>query len=546
MKKIINIFTLFFVLLVLVGCGNDNNIDNNNESNIDDETVVILYENDVHCEVNGYSKLSALKSKLKEENDYVGVVSVGDYVQGGSLGVISQGEYIVNLINKVGYDALTLGNHEFDYKLDRLNELIGMMNTKPICCNFNKIGEEAYFKPYSIVSYGDVDVAYIGVTTPETLTSTTSTQFKDENGNFVYTFNYNNICDVVQKNVDEVLEKGADYVIALTHVGYEPDFDIFDITDLIGNTSGIDVVLDGHSHSVIENMTVINKEGEEVILTSTGTKFQNIGKLTIENNTITTELIKTEKLYETDENIDAYIELINEEYKEIGNRIIGETLQDLLFKDADGNRLVRKEETNLGDFCADAYYNVTGADIAYVNGGGIRASINKGNVTFNDLLNVNPYNNSALVCKLTGQKVKDFLETSLRFYPLEDGSFPHVAGITFTVDTTIPSSVVVDENGLFISVNGEYRVRDIKVFNRETNEYEDLDLQKEYTFASHNYFIIDLGGGMTMFKDAEIVKDYGILDVEILELYITEYLNGVIGEDYSEVKPNITFIKKDE
>lgn len=544
MKKILNIFTLFLVIFVLIGCMKDNNIDN--ESNIDDETIVILYENDVHCEVNGYSKLSALKSKLKEENDYVGVVSIGDYIQGGSLGVISQGEYIVNLINKVGYDALTLGNHEFDYKLDRLNELVNMMNTKPICCNFNKIGEESYFKPYSIVSYGDVDVAYIGVTTPETLSSSTPTQFQDENGNFIYTFNPNNIYDVVQKNVEEVLEKGADYVIALTHVGYEPDLDIFDITDLIENTSGIDVVLDGHSHSVIESMTVINEEGEEVILTSTGTKFQNIGKLTIENNTITTELIKTERLYEIDENIDAYLELINEEYKEIGNRVVGETLQDLVINDEDGNRIIRNEETNLGDFCADAYYAVTDADIAYVNGGGIRSTIKKGDVTFNDILSVHPYNNSVLVCKLNGQKVKDFLENCLRSYPAEDGSFPHVAGITFTVDTTIPSSVVVDENGLFISVNGEYRVRDIKVFNRETNKYEDLDLKKEYTFASHNYFILDLGGGMTMFKDVEIVKDYGILDVEILELYITEYLNGVIGEDYSVVKPNITFIKKDE
>jgi 2',3'-cyclic-nucleotide 2'-phosphodiesterase (5'-nucleotidase family) len=117
--------------------------------------------------VGGYPKLAAMKNELLQTHKYVGVVSGGDYVQGQSLGVISRGEYIVKLMNLVGYDALTLGNHEFDYKLDRLNELVGMMNTKPISCNFQKIGEDAsYFEPYSIVSYGDVEIAYIGITTP--------------------------------------------------------------------------------------------------------------------------------------------------------------------------------------------------------------------------------------------------------------------------------------------------------------------------------------------------------------------------------------------
>ena len=132
---------------------------------VNNNDIVILYENDVHCTVEGYSKLSAMKKELQETNSYVGVVSGGDFIQGNSLGVISKGEYIVNLMNLVGYDAVTLGNHEFDYKLDRLKELTDKMNTKPVCCNFQKIGEDTTcFEPYSIVSYGDVDVAYIGIT----------------------------------------------------------------------------------------------------------------------------------------------------------------------------------------------------------------------------------------------------------------------------------------------------------------------------------------------------------------------------------------------
>ena len=154
------------------------------------EDIIILYENDVHCAVEGYSKLAAMKKELQETYTHVGVVSGGDYVQGSSLGAISQGEYIVNLMNLVGYDAVALGNHEFDYRLPRLNELVDMMNTKPVCCNFQKIGEtKSYFEPYSIVSYGNVDIAYIGVTTPSTITSSSPAQFKDDKGNFIYTFN---------------------------------------------------------------------------------------------------------------------------------------------------------------------------------------------------------------------------------------------------------------------------------------------------------------------------------------------------------------------
>jgi 2',3'-cyclic-nucleotide 2'-phosphodiesterase (5'-nucleotidase family) len=188
------------------------------------DDIIILYENDAHCVVEGYSKLAAMKKELQQTHDYVGVVSGGDYIQGNSLGAISEGEYMVNLMNLVGYDAVTLGNHEFDYRIENLEELIGKMDTKPICCNFQKIGEDApVFKPYSIVSYGEIDVAYIGITTPSTLTKSSPAQFKDENGNFIYTFHQTDLYDVVQDYIDSAKEEGADYVIALSHIGYADD-----------------------------------------------------------------------------------------------------------------------------------------------------------------------------------------------------------------------------------------------------------------------------------------------------------------------------------
>lgn len=507
----------------------------------DTKTIVILYENDVHCAVEGYSKLAAMKNELSEDYEYVGVVSSGDFVQGGTLGAVSRGEYVVSLMNLVGYDAVTLGNHEFDYKLARLNELVELMNTKPISCNFQKIGEsKSYFEPYSIVSYGDVDIAYIGITTPSALSSSSPAQFKDENGEYIYTFNVDTLYDVVQANIDSAKDDGADYIIALSHIGYEEDPQYEDARDLIENTDGFDVVLDGHSHSVIENMKLTDEGGNEVVLTSTGTKFENIGKLTISGETITTELIETESYTNTDASVDAKLAEINEAYSALGNRKIGDSEIELITHDGD-KRLVRTTETNLGNLCADAIKTVTKVDIAYVNGGGIRAPIEIGEVSFNDIFSVFPFNNQIVVAEMTGQKIRDMLEMSLMNYPAEDGSFPHVAGLTFSVNKSIPTSVKTDENTVFTGVDGEYRVYDIKVLNEDTGEYEPIKLDGTYSFASFNYFVLDQGGGMSMFDGVKILKNDGMLDVEALETYITENLGGVIGEEYAEVDNRITY-----
>ena len=348
----------------------------------DTETIVILYENDVHCAVEGYSKLAAMRNELSETFTNVGVVSVGDFVQGGTLGAVSKGEYIVNLMNRVGYDAIALGNHEFDYQLPRLNELNAMSNTKFISCNFQKIGEDkSYFEPYTIVSYGNVEVAYIAITTPETINSSSPAQFKNENGELIYTFNESKLYDVVQANINAAETAGADYVIALSHIGYDESGNLADITDVIEHTDGFDVVLDAHSHSVIEEKIIKDKSGDDVLLTSTGTKFEYIGKLTIQNGVFKTELVEVNSYTKTDPTIDAYIAEINENYAQLGNRKIGESKVEFITHDKDGKRLVRKAETNLGDFCSDALRVITNADISFVNGGGIRAPMASGEIT---------------------------------------------------------------------------------------------------------------------------------------------------------------------
>ncbi|MBQ9805572.1 MAG: bifunctional metallophosphatase/5'-nucleotidase [Clostridia bacterium] len=503
------------------------------------EDIVILYENDVHCAIEGYSKIAAMKAELASEFKHVGVVSSGDFVQGGTLGAVSKGEYIINLMNKVGYDAIALGNHEFDYQLPRLTELNALSNTQFISCNFAKIGEDrSCFEPYTIVSYGDVEVAYIGITTPHTLTSSSPAQFRDDDGEIIYTFNEENLYEIVQANIDAVEDAGADFVIALSHIGYGEPGELTDITDIIENTDGFDVVLDAHSHSVIEEKKVQDKSGDDVILSSTGTKFEYIGKLTITEDGLDTELVRTETYEKTDATVDAYIAEINESYAELGNRKIG--IGSVALNTHDGEiRLVRNSETALGNLCSDALRVMTGADIAFVNGGGLRAPINAGDVTFNDIYSVFPFNNQVVTAEVTGQIILDMLEMGVMNYPDEDGSFPHMSGLTFSINKSIPSAVKVDGNGFFTGVDGEYRVYNVKILT-EAGTYQPIDPEAAYTIAGFNYFLIDFGGGMSMFKDAKILDAEGTLDVEVLENYIVDHLGGVIGEQYAEPQGRIT------
>ena len=292
---------------------------------------------------------------------------------------------------------------------------------------------------------------------------------------------------------------------------------------------------------MIEGKTLIDEGGNEVLLSSAGTKFEYIGKLVISDGTFQTELIKTADYPKTDPAVDAYIEKINGEYAVLGERKVAVSEVDLITQDAEGNRLVRRAETNLGDLCAEALRSAVGADIGYINGGGIRADIPAGDITFNDLLSVFPFNNTVVLAEVSGQAIKDMMEMAMMLWPQENGSFPHLAGITFSVNTEIPTSVVLDEREEFVRVDGPYRVYDIKVFNKETGAYEPLELDGKYTIASHNYALLEQGSGMKMLKDAVILQNDGLLDVEALERYVVENLGGVVGEQYRDASPNITF-----
>lgn len=523
-----------------VSCGSNRHVSTPSQE------IIVLYENDVHCGVDGYANFAALKNEMKAAHKYVTVVSNGDFVQGGSLGASSHGRSIINIMNAVGYDYVTLGNHEFDYGIPRQKELMEALDAQCLCCNFKDLrtGKQIY-EPYHIVSYGDFDVAYVGMSTPYTINSSTPTYFKDEKGNYVYSFCIEDFYEVVQNAVNSARAEGADFVVVLSHLGDEDEGEGgINSPSMIENTYGIDVVLDGHSHSVILDSIVKNKKGQNVTLTSTGTKFQYMGKLTIgTDGKFKTELVPTESYNKKDLSVLKVIDEIKEGYRKVAEQVIFTSDVKLAAFDDQANRLVRNQETNIGNFCADAYRTVFGTDIAFLGGGSIRADLPKGDVTFNDLYTMFPFENGTCKGECTGELLLDILEFSVSIAPGEFGGFQQVSGLRFEYDSSIPSPVLYNANHDFDGVKGARRVKKVEILNNKTGNYEPLVSDKTYTFAASSYVAIDHGDGFAMMNRCTNVQDLGILDTDIIQNFLENYKNNHVGTEYAGLEGRIKDIK---
>lgn len=566
-----------------------------------DKDIVVLYTNDVHCGIDeniGYAGLALYKKEMQAQTPYVTLIDGGDAIQGAPIGTLSDGGYLIDIMNKAGYDFAVPGNHEYDYGMPRFLELAGKLNCGFYSSNFMDLRTGLpVFAPYKMFTYGNTKVAFVGATTPESFTKSTPAYFQDGNGSYIYGFcedeSGKKLYTQIQSSVDQAKAEGADYVVLVGHLGENGTTEQWTSDNMIKNTNGIDVLIDGHSHEEY-NKYVKNKDGKDVLLTQTGTKLKNIGKLTIKTDgTIASELVskvpegvvtstytvkkgdslsriakrelgsydRYREIYEANRNkiknpdvltvgtqlvipakssvtadgkavdydTDQFIKTIQAQFNETLKAVIGHTDVELTVNDpATGNRAVRSGETNLGDLSADAYRKVLGADIGLTNGGGIRASIKAGNITYNDTLTVFPFGNMGCVAEVTGQQIKDALEMASKNYPKESGGFLQVSGLTYTINSQAASNVQLDEKGNFVKVNGAYRVSDIKVGDAA------LDVNKTYTVASHNYMLKSGGDGMTMFKGSKILRDEVITDVDLLSSYIRNQLGGNVGEAYKD------------
>ena len=533
MKKIARILIVLLIALSLFGC---------QKKKKQTEDIYIVFTSDVHCGFEGninWSSLKAYVNKLKSKHNDVLLVDCGDYLQGGPTGTLSKGDFVVKLMNDMGYDIVTVGNHEFDFGMERLSELMGEMQADIVVSNVAYTGnKENIFKDtpeYLIREVNGVKIGFLGILTPTTTVSSTPSNFM-EDGKYVYDFysgnNGQDLYDKVQEVVNEVRKQGADYVIALSHLGSADKDGVYNSISLISHTEGIDAVLDGHSHSVIFEDEYPNKNGEDVVVCSVGTKMENIGTVIIDDTTGEIQTVLISQYDEEDQETLNKLEEINKDLDVILSTKVTETDFDLSITDEEGIRIVRTRECNIGNLFADAFRYATGTQIGVDNGGGIRASIKAGEITYADLLEAAPFQNQTASVYATGQQILDYLEFTTRntqkIYKLdgnavgEAGCFAQVSGLKFTVDTSIESAVMLDENQLFCGFSSDARrVKDVYVL--EGDEYVPIDKEKTYTVGSTNYLLFEPGDGNNVFNDCEPIIFEGITDVEALKNYIEEF-----------------------
>ena len=512
-----------------------------------EKNLVILYTSDIHCGVEagwGYAGLYAIKEYYAKDN-HVLLVDDGDAIQGEPIGTMTKGESIIDIMNAMGYDLAIPGNHEFDYGMDTFLSLTEKANFPYLSCNFNKEGE-LVFAPYAIKEFDGVKFGFVGVTTPTTLRSSTPKYFMDENGKFIYGFLEDEtgeaVYTAVQNAVDAARAEGAEYIIVMAHMGNEDEVTPWKYSDVIEHTNGINVWLDGHSHDS-EQVVMKNKDGEDVIRSACGTKLESIGVVTFgTDGTLTADLLNWNQKVSAPKLLgleNAGADAVKAETKDLDEAlqsVVAQSAVDLYIYDPtavteEGKpiRIVRRTETNLGDLCADAYLDQSGvADIAFVNGGGIRVQLDAGDLTLNNILTVHPFGNSLTVIEVSGQQVLDALEWSVHSMPGEFGGFNQVAGLTFEVDATIESPVLQDENQMFSGVDDtkERRVRNVLVAG------EPLDPEKTYKLASTDYQLLNNGDGYTMYEGAKVLQESVKLDNQVLIDYIRDTLGGVVGEGY--------------
>ena len=591
MKKCKRLLSILFVnvlvIMTLVGCGNSKagtSADNTQteadteiaEENAYADDIVILYTNDVHTYVDGpisYDVIAAVKNEFQKKYGYVYLVDAGDHIQGTAYGSMDNGETIIKMMNTAGYDVATLGNHEFDYGMFGCMKAIDMAEYPYVSCNFHNEADgacgENVLNSYELLSAGEENIAIIGITTPETITKTTPAYFQDEEGNFIYGIaggeDGSELYAAVQKAIEEAKAAGATKVIALGHLGDDISSSPWTSEETIANVTGLDAFIDGHSHSIVENMEVSDKDGNKVILTQTGQYFDRIGMMVIDAETgeITTDFIECKEILADDnETVEGYelcsdiyegTELVADaEVQKIKDAWIAEIDEKLGQKvgtaevvldnyDIEGNRMVRGQETNTGDFCTDAlYYLFDGmemdVDVSIMNGGGIRNKAITGEITYKTCKDIHTFGNVACLQTVSGQQILDALEWGSKQLGTgeESGGFLQVSGLTYHIDTSIPCTVQEDENGIWTSgPTGEYRVHNVMIYNKETNEWEDLKLDGEYNLAGYNYTLRDLGDGFAMFDGAVNVLDYVMEDYMVLANYVQGFENGAIGADNS-------------
>lgn len=503
--------------------------------------IVILHTNDVHGGIAGYAKLAAAKESYTASGAYTMLVDAGDYIQGDPTVSASQGKTAIELMNSTGYDAATVGNHEFDYGYANLKTISAQANFPILAANVQYNGATAFDSHTIFTAANGKKIGVFGLETPETATK--AHPAKIQGVTFV---GGQDMMKLAQTEVDTLKAAGCDYVICLGHLGIDAESTGNRSIDVLNAVTGIDVFIDGHSHSTLDQIkAATNGTGKvgNAYLTSTGTKLANVGVVDIApDGTITTSNVPLDTL--TAENADtaAVIQRIQQQIDADYGAVFAQSEVQLNGEKAQ----VRTGETNLGDLITDAMLWQAGTlgekvDAAISNGGGIRASLSVGGLTKKDINTVLPFGNTLYLVKLTGAQLLESLEASTCSLPESIGAFPQVSGIEYTVNTGAKFSSTENYPGsTYGKPNAVNRVTIQRVGGAA------FDPAETYSIVTNDF----LGaGGDTYytFKSSPVGYDTGVPLDEVLMDYITAQCKGTITKAaYGQTAGRIHMISYDD
>ena len=446
--------------------------------------VKIVHTNDIHARVEeddynqviGMDRLSGIAQAFTEGADGSLMLDSGDTFHGQSIATLVKGESVAKLMKACGYDAMTTGNHDWSYGKDRLKELGGIANVKILSGNIKNTDGTSFFDTDALVKEitkngKTLKIGVFGVSDPEMKNKTTPSNVEG--------LDFQDAVAYAKKEAAALKAEGCDVVIALSHT--------LDPKNVAAQVDGVDLWLCGHEHIELSE-SVTTPDGSTAYVSESGYYLNTVGLINLnctmdEDGSVHVDYKKTSVDYEAAQNypkdasVTAVLDSIKAENETVLNRVIGTSPVEL-----DGVwEHIRIGQTNLGNVITDAYLLATGADIAFENAGGIRASIAAGTVTYGDVINVSPYGNYVVTKKLTGAQIKEMLETSLTIqkncivandsgewdaWPNDSGSYLQVGGITVRFDPAQPAGARV----LSVQKDGQ-----------------DLDDTKEYTVAVNNY-----------------------------------------------------------
>ena len=512
-----------------------------------DGKTVILHTNDVHGSIELYAKVAAMKGDYEAQGAQVILADAGDYSQGTVYVSVNKGKDAVTMMNAAGYDVATIGNHEFDYGYAQLKSNLDSAVFKVVCANVLQDGSPV-FDAYTMINKGGVQVAFVGLETPEAQTKANPALIQGLTflaGDEMYA--------AVQTQVDAARTAGADIVIVLTHLGVDSSSEPNTSYDLYEKVTGIDFIIDGHSHTVMTK----GPEGEPI--QSTGTALNNIGVITIDNATKKIESNELIPIWHTEEvdgeNVTVYdytksdatvanaakaiIAPIDADY----DKKFAESAVDLNGAKAPGNRT---EETNLGDLITDAMMwaiktKAPGVDmnnaVAITNGGGIRAAIAKGDITKKDVNTVLPFGNTLAVVYVKGSELLEALEVSTYCTPKSLGGFPQFAGMEVELNTACE----YDANDTTYPGSTYFGPKSINRITIKTVNGKAFDKDATYAVIT-NDFLAAGGDTYYAFAAAQTQFDTGLPLDEILMEYITVELNGVVTDKYAAPQGRLTIV----